>query len=75
MAKRATVSFDQDLHRALRIKAAETEQSLSDVVNQAVRSMLAEDADDLAAFSQRATEPTLPFEKVVRDLKRRTVAR
>jgi hypothetical protein len=71
MAKRATVYFDQDLHRALRIKAAETDQSLSEVVNQAVRSTLAEDADDLAAFRQRAKEPTLPFEQVVRELKRR----
>jgi hypothetical protein len=71
MTKRATVYFDSDLHRALRIKAAETDQTLSEVVNLAVRATLAEDADDLAAFRQRAKEPTLPFEQVVRDLKRR----
>jgi len=40
-------------------------------VNQAVRSTLSEDVDDLAAFRQRAKEPTLPFEQVLRDLKRR----
>jgi hypothetical protein len=69
--KRATVYFDPELHRALRLKAAETERSLSDLVNEAVKLTLAEDADDLAAFEERAFEPDLPFESVVRDLKQR----
>jgi hypothetical protein len=70
-AKRATVYLDSELHRALRVKAAETESTISELVNDAVRSTLAEDAEDLAAFRQRAKEPSLSFEKVVRDLKRR----
>ena len=70
-AKRATVYFDESLHRALRLKAAETDQSVSDLVNSAVRNTLAEDAEDLAAFRDRAKEPTLSFENLVRDLKRR----
>lgn len=69
--KRATVYFDSELHRALRLKAAETDRSLSDLVNEAVRLNLAEDAEDLAAFKQRAREPNLPFENVVKNLKRR----
>ncbi len=69
--KRATVYFDEALHKALRLKAAETEQSISELVNAAVRSTLAEDAEDLAAFRERAKEPTLSFEDLVRDLKRR----
>jgi hypothetical protein len=69
--KRATVYFDPDLHRAVRLKAAETEQSFSELINEAVRLSLAEDALDLAAFDERAAEPDLPFEDVVRDLKRR----
>jgi plasmid stability protein len=69
--KRATVYFDESLHKALRVKAAETDQSVSDVVNTAVRKALAEDAEDLAAFRTRAREPTLAFEDLVRDLKRR----
>jgi antitoxin-like ribbon-helix-helix protein len=68
--KRATVYFDPDLHRALRLKAAETDRSLSDLVNEAVKLSLAEDAEDLAAFDQRAREPNLAFEDVVKDLKR-----
>ncbi|MFQ5705053.1 MAG: CopG family transcriptional regulator [Gemmatimonadales bacterium] len=70
-AKRATVYFDPSLHKALRLKAAQTERSLSELVNSAVRRSLAEDADDLAAFDDRAKERNLDFEAVVRDLKRR----
>ena len=69
--KRATVYFDPELHRALRLKAAETDRSMSDLVNEAVQLSLAEDAEDLAAFEERQNEPSLPFEDVVKDLKRR----
>jgi hypothetical protein len=68
--KRATVYFDPALHRALRVKAAETERSLSDIVNEAVKLSLLEDAEDLAAFDERASEPSLSFEDVVKDLRR-----
>jgi hypothetical protein len=70
-AKRATVYFDESIHKALRLKAAETDQSVSELVNTAVRNTLAEDAEDLAAFRARVKEPTLAFEDFVRDLKRR----
>ena len=69
--KRATVYFDPSIHKALRIKAAQTERTMSDLVNGAVRRSLAEDADDLAAFEARASEPNLAFEAVLKDLKRR----
>ena len=69
--KRATVYFDPELHRALRVKAAETDRSMSDLVNEAVQLSLVEDADDLAAFEDRVNEPSLPYEDVVKDLKRR----
>jgi plasmid stability protein len=69
--KRATVYLDPSLHKALRIKAAHTEQSLSDLVNAAVRRSLLEDERDLAAFEARASERVLAFEDVLKDLKRR----
>ncbi len=69
--KRATVYFDPSLHKALRLKAAHTESSLSELVNTAVRRTLAEDAQDLAVFADRAKEPVLSFEDVLKDLKRR----
>jgi hypothetical protein len=68
--KRATVYFDPALHRALRLKAAETDRSLSDIVNEAVKLCLAEDAEDMAAFAERAKEPDLLFEDVLKELKR-----
>ena len=70
-SKRTTVYFDPALHRALRLKAAETDQSLSDLVNAAVRETLVEDAEDLEAFEARSSEPSLSFEEVLKDLKRR----
>jgi len=69
--KRATVYLDPSLHRALRVKAAETDESVSALVNSAVRLSLGEDAADLAAFRARAQEPVLAFEAVLKDLKRR----
>jgi plasmid stability protein len=70
-AKRATVYFDPDIHRALRLRAATSDKSISDMVNQAVKLALAEDAEDLAAFQERKREPNLDFEEFVKALKRR----
>jgi hypothetical protein len=69
--KRTTIYFDPGLHHALRIKAAETERSMSNLVNEAVQLSLAEDAVDLSAFDDRVYEPGIPYEDVVKDLKRR----
>ena len=66
-SKRTTVYFDHHLYRALRLKAAEIDRSVSDLVNEAVRLRLAEDAEDLAAFDDRADEPGLRFEAVLKD--------
>jgi hypothetical protein len=71
VAKRATVYFEEPVHRALRLKAAETNQSISELVNAAVRQALVEDAENLAAFRERADEPALAFEEFVADLRRR----
>jgi len=69
--KRATVYFDARIHRALRLKAAETDRSVSELVNEAVKESLAEDAEDLAAFEDRARERSRSFENVLKQLKRR----
>jgi plasmid stability protein len=68
---RCTVYLELDLQRALKVKAAETDRSVSDLVNAAVRQALSEDAEDLEAFEARRKEPTLSFEELVKDLKRR----
>jgi plasmid stability protein len=69
--KRSTVYFDPEIHRALRLRAATTERSLSETVNEAVKLILAEDAEDVAAFEERAQERSLDFEDLVKSLKRR----
>jgi len=70
LTKRATVYLEPDLHRALRLKSVETSRSVSDLLNDAIRYDLAEDAEDLAAFDSRKHEPTIGFEDFVRELKR-----
>ena len=69
LSKRATVYFDPDIHRALRLKAAETTRSISDLVNDALRGSLAEDADDLEAFETRAGDPLISYEEMIKRLK------
>ena len=69
--RRATVYLDPEIHRALRLKAAVSDRSISDLVNDAVRQNLSEDAEDLAAQRARAKEPSLDLEEVLKDMRRR----
>lgn len=70
-AKRATIYLPTEMHRALRLKAASVDRSISDLVSEAVRLSLAEDAEDLDAFEKRTKERSLKFENVVKALRRR----
>jgi plasmid stability protein len=67
--KRATIYFDADVHRALRLRAAACNRTISDMVNEAVRMVLAEDADDLKDADQRQAEPSSSFEGFVTSLR------
>ena len=69
MNKRATIYFEPELHQALRVKAAHTQRSVSNLVNDAVRQALREDREDLAAFAERAAKPTMTYEELLKDLK------
>ena len=69
LSKRSTVYFEPEIHHAIKVKAANTHQSVSEVVNEAVRVALREDQDDLSAFDERANEPTLSYEALLEDLK------
>lgn len=69
-AKRATVYFDPDIHKALKLKSIETSKSISELVNAAVKSTLAEDAEDIIASEDRADEPLISFSDMVKRLKK-----
>jgi hypothetical protein len=68
--RRSTIYLDTDVHQALRLKAAATGSTVSELVNSAVRALLAEDAEDLAAFEERADEPLVALEDAVAYLRR-----
>ena len=70
LTKRSTIYLDPDLHKALRLKAAETERSISDLVNEAVKNVLIEDSVDLKAFEERKNDPVFSFEEVLKKLKK-----
>lgn len=69
-SKRATVYFDPDIHKALKLKSIETSKSISELVNEAVKTTLAEDAEDIIAFEDRAEEPLISFSDMVKRLKK-----
>lgn len=69
LTKRTMIYFDPDLHKALRLKSVETAHPVSEPVNNAVKETLAEDAEDLAAFDNRANEPLIGYSEMVKRLK------
>ena len=68
-SKRSTIYIQEDLHKALRLKAAETDSSMSDIINDALRASLEDDAADLGAIRARRREPSVSFEEFVTSLK------
>jgi len=70
LTKRSTVYLDPILHKALRLKALETSRSMSEIINEAIRESIAEDAEDLAVFDKRANEPLINYEEMVKRLKK-----
>jgi plasmid stability protein len=68
LTKRTTIYLEQELHQALRMKSAETNRSVSDLVNQMLREQMGEDAEDLEAFRDRANEPVMSYEALLQDL-------
>ncbi|HEC97167.1 MAG TPA: CopG family transcriptional regulator [Nitrospirae bacterium] len=70
LSKRSTIYLDPVLHKALRIKALETSRSMSELINEAVREALSEDAEDLSAFEERANEPLISYDKMIKRLKK-----
>jgi hypothetical protein len=70
LSKRSTVYFDPSIHQALRLKAASTQLSLSELVDEAVRLLMREDQEDISAFSERIKEPEISYEVLLNDLKK-----
>ena len=68
--KRTTIYFDPELHKALKIKALETSRSITDIVNQAVRESLTEDAEDILAFEERKNEPLISYDQMLKKLRK-----
>ncbi|MDY0375207.1 MAG: CopG family transcriptional regulator [Desulfobacterium sp.] len=70
LLKRSTIYLEPVLHKALRLKSLETSRSMSEIINEALREALAEDAEDLSAFDERADEPLISYDQMVKRLKK-----
>lgn len=69
LSKRSTIYFEPEIHRALKMRAASSNCSVSELVDEAVRLLIREDQEDLEAFSERADEPEITYEELLADLK------
>ena len=70
LSKRSTIYLDPVLHQALRLKSLETSRSMSEIINEALKEALAEDAEDLSAFDERADESLISYEQMIKRLKK-----
>ena len=65
---KATVYLDEDIHHALRLKSAETRESMSELVNDALRLLLAEDLEDISAWRERRSERPIGYDEFLKKL-------
>lgn len=70
LSKRSTVYFEPSIHQALRLRAATSHVSLSEIIDEAVRLLMREDQEDLSAFASRSDEPEISYEALLSDLKK-----
>jgi hypothetical protein len=69
LSQRSTVYFDPDIHKALRLKAAEENRSISKIINEAVLVLTTEDAEDFSDVDARMSEPSIGYAEFVKSLK------
>ena len=70
LTKRSTIYFDPDIHKALKLKAASSDASISELMDEAARMLLLEDQEDLQSVQDRIKEPTITYETLLKDLKK-----
>ena len=70
LSKRSTIYFEPRIHQALKVKAASSHLSVSELVDEAVRLLMSEDQEDLAAFPERENEKEISYEALLNDLKK-----
>jgi len=68
LTKRTAVYLEKELHQALRLKAAISNRSISELINEMIREKLAEDAGDLNSFCEREDEPIINYETLLQEL-------
>jgi len=70
LSKRSTVYFEPTIHQALKMRAASSNVSVSELIDEAVRLLMREDQEDLSSVSDRAAEPEMSYEDFLNELKK-----
>lgn len=68
LSKRSTVYFEPSIHNALKLRAASSDTSISELIDEAVRLFMREDQEDLAAVRQRVGEAEMSYEELLNSL-------
>lgn len=68
LSKRSTVYFEPAIHNALKLRALTSDSSVSELIDEAVRLLMREDQEDLAAIKHRADEPEISYEELLNAL-------
>jgi len=69
MSKRATIYLEPQIHKLLKLKAAETSSSISEIVNDLLRAEFLDEAEDIQSIKERINEPTISYETLLKELK------
>lgn len=70
LSKRSTIYFDPILHKALKIKSASSSQSVSELVDEAIRLLMLEDQEDIKSYKERKGESEISYEVLLNKLKK-----
>ena len=70
LSNRSTIYFEPNIYQALKVRAASSHLSISELVDEAIRLLKSEDQEDLAAFSERKSEKEISYEALLNDLEK-----
>jgi hypothetical protein len=66
---RTTITINDKLFRALKLRAAESNESISSIVEDAIKFQMLEDLEDIEIAKKRENEPTHSFDELVAEFK------
>ena len=70
---KVTLNLEDAILQALKLKSSETNQSMTELVNDALKASLQEDLEDIKSWEERKGEDTYSYEEFLELLKKEQV--